>query len=531
MSNFEKNTKSGVMINSGESEDRMDICEPIPPPYGDDLRIDSEDDENLERLPEIERELILSERHETLLKYKEEKALYNRLTGRAPEPEAQKASISRLSKSRKMIKPSPSVSSASSDSSSDSGSEYSSDSSLSTDEADAVHGIAARTSEKEIADSMDVTLTRDLALNIQISRDQLLSAFQDVPTELRDEALLDSFVRVPSGEEGNYLICRVIGVGERSSTKTSESGSFDLILEWPSGDSTSVPVSSVSNTELTDLELANWIGSFGADAGKNMARKAVRKQAQVRQVKEFVWDDRTINRILSKKKSSSVKLTLEVAKLRTALQAELATFNNGSATEEQRTAANDNVLRIKKEIADREAQFRAAQQAFSEANAHQFGIVAINHRNRTEQRLQDVEEAKKRLRSKKVESSSGLNPFKRRECKPVVMWDVGRRSPKKTAQQDPVGLDLVDEPMRLPEADRKQVIISDLISIEKLVSDASAAVSRSGSRLETVRRGMRSHYSPHTAPLWRDQLIGGEQGEIMDFNEWKRRVAEDMVLD
>lgn len=514
----------------------MEICEPIPPPYGDDLRIDSEDDENLERLPEIERELILSERHETLLKYKEEKALYNRLTGRAPESDAKKGPIARLGKSRKMIEPSPSVSSESSDSrsdssSSDSGSDYSSDS-QSVDDAVGVRGIAQRTTEKEIADSMEVTLTRDFALKIQISRDQLLSAFQDVPTELRDEALVDSFVRVPSGEEGNYVVCRVIGVGQRLSNKTSESGSFDLILEWPTGDSTSVPVSSVSNTELTDMELSNWIGSFGADAAKNMARKAAKKQAQVRQVKDFVWDDRTINRILSKKKSSSVKLTLEVAKLRTALQAELATFNNGSATEEQRTTANINVSRIKKEIAEREAQFRAAQQAFSEANAHQFGIVAINHRNRTEQRLQDVEEARKRQRCKKVETSSGLNPFKRRECKPVVMWDVGRRSPKKTAQEDPSLLDLVDEPMgRVPEAERKQIIISDLISIEKLVSDASAALSRPGSRLETVRRGMRSQYSPHTAPIWRDQLVGAEQGEIMDFTEWKRRVAEDMVLD
>ena len=525
------------MINNEDGGDNPGVSEPVPPPFGPDLRIDSDDDENLERLPEIERELILSERHETYLRYREEKTLYDRLMGKEPEQETKKESKPLPGQGRKKSGPSPSLSSDSSESgsesSSDSGSEFSSDSAGENEEI-AVGRLASRKTEKEIAESMDVTLTRENALKLQLSRDQLLSVFQDVPAELRDEALLDSLVRVPSGEENNYLICRVVGA-TASVSKLPETSSFDLMLEWPSGDgSTSVPVSSVSNTELTETELSNWISWFGLEASKQLARKVGRKQSQVRQLKEFVWDDRTINRMLSKKKSSSVKLTLEVAKLRTALQAELGVLNSASSSESQRASASESISRINKEIAELEGEFRANQQAFADANTHQFGIVAINHRNRTEQRMQDIEEARKRQRSAHSsphEKSSELNPFKRRECKPTVMWDVGKRSPKKThSQESPVMNDIQDAPLEYPVLDKKPVI-SDLISVEKLVSAATAALAKPGSRLNTARRSMRAEYSKEISPVWGEQLSGIQPGEIMEFKEWKRRVAEDMVLD
>jgi len=507
------------------------ISEPVPPPYGDDLRIDSEDEDNLNNLPEIERELILSERHDTLQRYKEAKALYDKyvkkteatLTANTQTAAAStrygRPSSRRSEKSEEY----DSDSYSSSDSSSDSDSSYSSRS-RSDDEDRALGGIAKASTEKHIAESLEARLTVDTASAVQATRDLLLASFQDVPTELRDEALMDLFVRIPSGT-GDYLICRVVRAID-TSVKTPESGKFDLQVELPGGESTTVPVSSVSNSPITEEELIAWTLQLGEEVAREQARKLHKKQAQVEQVQTFVWDDRTINRILSRKNRSSVKLTLEFAKLRTQLQAELGALNSTTLSDEQRSLVQENIARINKEIAQLEGDYRSTQNAFAEANAHQFGIVAINHRNRTEQRLQDVEEARKRLKSSKEPSkASELNPFKRRECKPVVMWDVGKRSPKKEPKPDPTidmsGSGLIDTPLA-----QTRTLLTDLVPLTQLMEAVDKATTQPGSKLRAVRRNMAKQYSEEPARIWSELPT---IGEVMDFAEWKRRVQEEDV--
>jgi hypothetical protein len=289
----------------------------------------------------------------------------------------------------------------------------------------------------------------------------------------------------------------------------------------------------VSNSTVTDDELAAWKGQFGQEVAREQARKAHKKQSQIKQVKSFVWDDRTINRILSKKDRSSVKLTLEIAKHRTQLQAAIGSLNSTTLTDDQREAVQENINRINREIAQLESDYRAAQAAFAEANAHQFGIVAINHRNRTQQRLQDVQEARDRLKSSKNSAKAGeLNPFKRRECKPVVMWDVGKRSPKKEPKSDPSvneigGKEMIDTPLV-----ETKPLLTDFMSLEQLMDSVDRAIAQPNGRLTGVRENMVSRYSKHVSPVWEHQLVGHTQvGEIMDFAEWKRRVAEDEDVD
>ena len=501
------------------------IAEPVPPPFGDDLRIDSEDEDNLERLPEIERELILSERHDTLQRYKESRALYEKYIKkmRASRPDR----VEKVNDRKKSYDSASADSPSSSDSSSDTESSYSSGS-RSENEDDAVRDLARVATEKGIADSLSLSLSPDVASSIQATRDLLLSSFQDVPVELRDEALTDLFVRVPSGN-GAYVVSRVLRAVDRPS-KSVDSGKFDIEVELPLNASTTVPVSSISNSAIISEELDAWVAQFGDEFASEQCKKVHRKQVQIKQVKAFVWDDRTINRILSHKNRSTVKLTLEIAKLRTQLQSELGALNSTSLSDEQRLSVQENINRINKEISQVESDYRAAQRAFSEANSHQFGIVAINHRNRTEQRLQDVEEARNRLKSSKGKTGE-LDPFKRRECKPVVMWDVGKRSPKKEPSADPTGLKPDQEMLSGLEPVEKRKTLVDLIGLEKLVDSIEQALAQPGTRLAAVRRKMARQYSETISPIWDNQLLATAQtGEIMDFPEWKRRVAEDVDM-
>jgi hypothetical protein len=517
---------------SAQSEaNELNVDEPLRPMFGSDLRIDSDDEEYLEELPEIERELILEERFRIWQKFLDEKALYDKYVKKdVPEPiQAPRARAAKPPSSKSAAPPRKARKvEYRDDESSSSGSESDSSYSSSDDERSVLRkrSVVAAT-EEEIAKSMDMSLTIDIAKRLQVSRDSLSSSYQNVPQYLRDSTLVDLLVRVPSSVPGEYIIGQISSVVEVA-------GRFDLITSIPSGDhvTSTVPVTSVSNSEITESELTVWTDRVGVSVARDLARISGKKIAQMKQVNEFVWDDSMINRMLEEKKQksvsrvNSVKLTLEIAKLRTALQAELGALANPSLalSDEQRMAITANIARINSEISHLESEYRQAQRAFQEANAHQYGIVAINHRNRKEQRKQELDDARNRhlaaatTTAAQHEANSVPNPFKRRECKPVVMWDVGNKSPKKANVSDggSAGQNAVNTLLAVKK-------LTDCLDMTKLAEIAIKAVNMPGGRLNAQRRAMQTRYSKTVSPAWAVNATG----EVMDFDEWKRRVAMD----
>jgi len=539
---------------SDQQVNEMELVEPERPMFGEDLRIDSEDEENLENLPEIERELILEERFRILQKYKDEKALYDKFAKKDEPVDIQKPkSTSGTARGKRQSDRSPRVYEDSPSASSSVSSSSSSDSSYISDDEDEEAAVlkskrATAATDQSIADTMSATLTIELVRKTQLTRDMLLNSFQKVPTDLRNEALIDSFVRVPNGE-GGYVIGQILSVEDiPRSSRTSDSGKFNLITSIPNPESstTKIPVQSVSNSEISDFEFARWIVQVGDDFAHALCPKiGGTKIGHIKTILNFVWDDSVINRMLEEKKrtnrSNSVKLTLEIAKLRTTLQAELGRLNNALGSEEQRKSIQENINRINSEIHGLEQAYKTAQRAFEEANAHQYGIVAINHRNRTQQRIQEMEEARKRHKkllhpdiSNVAGGNKQLNPFKRRECKPVVMWDVGKRSPKKepvVASTDTMtDIDIATPAATTrPNLRKKQTISTN---IESFVREITAAISgpKGTSRLGAVQQSMASSYSKNEQlPIWKS-LRTSSGGEVMSFDEWKRRVAEDEAV-
>ena len=525
------------MADLRSSPHEPQLSEPEPPLFGESLRIDSEDEENLEMLPEIERELILSERFQMLQRYRDEKALYDKYTKKdnldshAVASASKKRVHSRSYERKEYDDESMSDSSSSSYSSSGSDSSYSSRGA----ESRALDGLARVATDESIAASLASGLTAGDARKVQLTRELLMSSFQHVPADLRNEALVDSFVRIPNGA-GEYLMCQVVGsVDVPAVSRSSETGLFELRVLLPNKDTVSVPVGSVSNSALTDAEVEAWASYVDKESAEELCRKMGRKRHEIRSIREFVWDDSAVNRMVEEKKKSratSVKLTLEIAKLRTQLQSELNTMNTAfsSMSDEDRQKIQDNIDRINSEIAHLEQSYRATQRVFENANAHQFGIVAINHRNRMQQRLQDVEEARKKIkltRSPQKIARDELNPFKRRECKPVVMWDVGKRSPKKELAKPVDVVSELAEP--LPASKVNKVLISDLIDLDLLANTLTQRLAAgSAGRLPALYRALRAQYSSEPAPIWAQQLTLGAAGEVMTMEEWKRRVEEDM---
>jgi hypothetical protein len=532
---------------SDQKLEEMDLVEPEPPMFGEDLRIDSEDEENLENLPEIERELILEERFRILQKYKEEKALYDRYVKKEEpeEPQKTKKPVTKTRRTRESRQRSYDSSSSGTGSSSDVDSEssYSSSDSEAKKEARLLKKkrATAATDSEIVASLSSISLTIDMARKIQLTRDMLLKSFQKVPNDLRDGALMDSLVRIPNGE-GGYFVGQVVGVNEIPQvSRTLDTGKFELVVSIPNAfnsPSAPIPVSSVSNSEIGLGELDAFIEKVGADEAAKLGRSVGQKLSNIKTVTDFVWDDSVINRMLEEKKrtnrAASVKLTLEIAKLRTSLQAELSALNNvtASASDDQRRRIQENITRINSEISSLENQYKVAQRAFEDANAHQYGIVAINHRNRTQQRIQEMDEARRRQATKKIVSLNDraeLNPFKRRECKPVVMWDVGKRSPKKEPKIESPEKQVEQMDLNTPGGNNegKFTSLRDLVDIEKLVQDITGAVS-SGTRLSAAQNACARRYAKHpVSGIWKAQIPNNHKGEIMSFDEWKRRVAEE----
>jgi hypothetical protein len=112
------------------------------------------------------------------------------------------------------------------------------------------------------------------------------------------------------------------------------------------------------------------------------------------------------------------------------------------------------------------------------------------------------------------------------------MWDVGKRSPKKDPHPDPkLSLHAKDAAaLDTPMGSQQPKLLTEIVPLEDLVSKVSEATSRSDARLAAVRRNMALYYSDAQAEVWEGQLVGIQPGEIMEFAEWKRRVAEDVDM-
>ena len=131
---------------------------------------------------------------------------------------------------------------------------------------------------------------------------------------------------------------------------------------------------------------------------------------------------------------------------------------------------------------------------------------------------------------KKVSSQNEraeLNPFKRRECKPVVMWDVGKRSPKKEPkQEDEKKVEMETMDLNTPDAKISRPL-HEIVDVTKLVQDIATAVT-SGGRLAAAQRACSRVYAKNPiSKIWNAQIPSNHQGEVMSFDEWKRRVAEE----
>ena len=443
---------------------------PEAPRYGSSLIIDDADKAWLEGLPGIERETILSERYETLTRYREQLALLERLNSK-PQKRTRKAHISEVfSDSESDDDVAPPTSSV----------QYLEESEY-----------TAKT-EPVPYDTPTLELTLDTVQSICMPRDLVMKLIK-LPADMRDPTLRGSLIRL-SQEDGSYTIAEV------SSSKTSDT----LLVKLSSGRSVALPVASISSRLPSAAEVDAFKLALGARA-TTIAEGAPRKAAELRAAREFQWTDAAVTRATAS--APVINKSLELTKLRTELQ---IAQNSGDPR------AAEIAQRIK-ELA------KSWQDDLSKGQQRSVHVSAINERNKMDQRVLDEAAARRATRPDEPHVADAvLNPFKRRECTPAVMWDTGA----KTMQVSTVAVEKKKEPS--PEVKPKFSAVEEiktnnlakLIDIRATLKRAEAA----DTRFDMFMRGTAVDQPRDLSHLW-NEARGSKVGEIMSFKEWKRRVA------
>ena len=429
---------------------------PEAPLFGDSLFIDESDRAALDELPALERDKILNDRHEILVRYREQLELYKRYN---PDEK-------RSSSKRKFILSDDDNRDAISRSSR---SPMTDRQSFAEEE---IPGIARR---EKLQESPSKMFSFASVSGLILSRASLISLLS-LPRAACEAALNGLLIRFPS-PSGEYIIAEVVD------NKSSDT----LTVRLDSGRLVKVPCASVSNSAPTDLEISTFAAVAGADRLERLVGSVSRKSAELEMARNF------------QAPADSGSGALELARLETELAIEME-----KGTE---------ISRISKLEADVSFLREKLSRDRAKSNKRGEALSAVNQRNRADQVLLDEAAAKLQAAAVSEEISGSMNPFKRRECAPTVMWDVGKT--KIQGKSD------------FTQSIKNEISIQKTINLMEFFKNQSTQhnIDDLIVRAASDTRYQRAISSIVVNSNWPRNL--NKSGDVMTFKEWKSRVAND----
>jgi hypothetical protein len=467
---------------------------PERPVFGDDLTIDAADREYLDNLPELERETIMNERWEQMQRYKEAMRIYEK-----HQAESQASTLS--SRRRRRESPVPDTQPAPSNAAYSRTSEKLDLSSLvARAEPLRVDIVPVAPSSSAIAAvEPDRGLLEDFR-SICLSRDKAAAVF----ASLAPAAMVDCIVRLPWPQTGGYELSFVSRV-------LAEERKFVVKI---SGKFVTVPLMSVSNSPPSEKEISDFLATIDFDAG-GAKRKAVEISLALEQRQPV--NLRHLNPTLEMARLTD-ELEIEKTKLRTAI----GNSSDGDS--------------IRKKIARLQQDMETVRKLLDEHKKRKF------ESNRNFVPTRSREEIFKSIKTTTEEISGSqqvLNPFKRRECAPTVMWDVGKNS-KKISGAEVRAASRSRSPDRTGAAimvarKEKFSVLRDMENLDLLATiDLSSFLDRlESANISDIRFREHQRSAQRAFPRTLDRLweklrvpISVQHTETMTLDEWRTRVQE-----
>lgn len=251
-----------------------------------------------------------------------------------------------------------------------------------------------------------------------------------------EQAVVHQYARIYVGQNAEnipvYRMCEVVGIGKRAPYKLSDSGAMTdkaLIVAIGSSQVTK-KLEAVSNSRITELELKRYLDdlhTYNEKHGKSTRiltkNDTTRRRAEAMKVlQNHKYTDDEIKKLIQQRSGHNTFLTTDYTTAREKLLEKIEKAQNSMDGDSAAT-----VLKMQREVEKMDRNYNAHREKLEAETSKQ---VSLNLRNKGVNKANDivasVRRAEKELTkdSDKEVSKSAIDPFRRRETLPSIIWNT-----------------------------------------------------------------------------------------------------------
>eukprot|EP00397_Hematodinium_sp_SG-2012_P025027 GEMP01026115.1.p1 GENE.GEMP01026115.1~~GEMP01026115.1.p1 ORF type:complete len:787 (+),score=177.64 GEMP01026115.1:203-2362(+) len=289
--------------------------------------------------------------------------------------------------------------------------------------------------EKRIyANVLVAQATRDDLLRILQFPSQQVVEEERLACRSREEAVLDLFVRVHVNWNGTdqCLLCRAEGFDKSETYTVTPGGSWgkprpvNYSLRVRRGSHTKVfSLDVLSNSPIKEEEFHCWYDWVTEEDLLPSAASIDTTKHRLHEARRFTFDTHIIDTLLARGKRTQVSQLYRQTK--SSVESLRFQLQSGGIHSRDIPATTAQLRRAEREYEDATEKYMQKKDTFERENARMYGISSVNNRNiLKQQRLDRAVALAAENDLTRDKSTMKLNPFSRRECQPVVMWDIGK---------------------------------------------------------------------------------------------------------
>lgn len=273
--------------------------------------------------------------------------------------------------------------------------------------------------------------TREDILRILQFPSQQLVDDQNLTIRSRDEAIIDLFVRFHVNWDGQdkCLLGRAEGFEDSTSTylvqpaTSGKSKAVNLNLRVRRGNHVKTfAIDIMSNHLIKEEEFRCYYDWLSEEETLPTLESIATAKRQLEYVRNFAFDTGTIETLITNGKASKLSTTGQRYRISKSNMDSLRSQHKQTGSGER---TRDLLQEAEKKFDDANETY-LQRKDMDDRNNKRAAVTAVNKRNMLKQQGLDRTVATANKHNILNRGQQKINPFSRRDCKPVVMWDVGK---------------------------------------------------------------------------------------------------------
>lgn len=273
--------------------------------------------------------------------------------------------------------------------------------------------------------------TREDILRILQFPSQQLVDDQNLTIRSRDEAIIDLFVRFHVNWDGQdkCLLGRAEGFEDSSATylvqpaTSGKSKAVNLNLRVRRGNHVKTfAIDIMSNHLIKEEEFRCYYDWLSEEETLPTLESIATAKRQLEYVRNFAFDTGTIETLITNGKASKLSTTSQRYRISKSNMDSIRSQHKQTGSGER---TRDLLQEAEKNFDDANETY-LQRKDMDDRNNKRAAVTAVNKRNMLKQQGLDRTVATANKHNILNRGQQKINPFSRRDCKPVVMWDVGK---------------------------------------------------------------------------------------------------------